>query len=79
MSGVTGAGATAGLPTSVVLVVLLGLAVLVCLRSKRAQWPQIVLGVAIGVVGADTVIGQVTWSLVDVASQVVSQVSHQLT
>jgi hypothetical protein len=74
-----GAGSTAvsQVSPSVVLFVLFGVAILVCMRSRRAQWPQIVLGVAIGVVGAGTVIGSVTWSLVDVVSQVVLQVSQQ--
>ena len=49
--------------------VLLLIAVVYASRHKGADTPGIVLGVLIGVMGADGWVGQLAWSLMDVITQ----------
>jgi hypothetical protein len=61
---------------SVSLLLLLGLAAYLMVKTKGAQWPHVGLGVLIGVVGATTVIGSLSWSVINVLIQLVNQVGH---
>jgi hypothetical protein len=67
-----GSHATAG-TASVSLLLLLALAAWICVKQKGAQWPHIGLGVAIGVVGAGTFVGAVTWNVLGILTQLLSQ------
>jgi hypothetical protein len=79
--GVSGLAGTAGTATaSVSLLVLLALAAWICVKQKGAQWPHIALGVAIGVVGSGTfIIGGLTWAVLGVIVQVITQIGHTFT
>lgn len=66
-----GTKANAG-TASVSLILLLGLAAWICVKQKGAQWPHIGLGVCIGVVGAGTFIGAVTWNVLGIFTQLLS-------
>lgn len=69
----TGSAAT---PTtaSVSLLLLLGLSAYLMVKTKGAQWPHVGLGVLIGVVGATTVIGSLSWAVINVLIQIVNQI-----
>jgi hypothetical protein len=68
-----GGAATTG-TASVSLVLLLGLAAYLMVKTKGAQWPHVGIGVLIGVVGATTVIGSLSWAVLNVLIQIVNQI-----
>lgn len=55
---------------------LLLVAVVYASKHKGADTPGIVLGVLIGVMGADGWVGQLAWSLLDVAAQAGEQLTQ---
>lgn len=57
---------------SVSLLLLLALAAWVCVKTKGAQWPHVGLGVLIGVVGASTFVGQVSWAVIGIFTQLLT-------
>jgi hypothetical protein len=67
-TNVAGGAATA----SVSLLLLLGLAAWICVKTKGAQWPHIGLGILIGVVGAGTIVGQVAWNFIGIFTQMLT-------
>lgn len=68
-------GATAGTATaSISMLLLLAVAAWVCVKQKGAQWPHIFLGVAIGVVGSGTFVGSLTWSVLGIINQLITQI-----
>jgi hypothetical protein len=69
----TGGAATPG-SASVSLLLLLALAAYLMVKTKGAQWPHVGIGVLIGVVGATTVIGSLSWSVINVLIQLVNQI-----
>jgi hypothetical protein len=68
-----GSAATPG-SASVSLLLLLALAAYLMVKTKGAQWPHVGIGVLIGVVGATTVIGSLSWSVINVLIQLVNQI-----
>lgn len=67
-TNVAGGAATA----SVSMLLLLALAAWICVKQKGAQWPHIGLGILIGVVGAGTIVGQVSWNVIGIFTQLLS-------
>jgi hypothetical protein len=57
---------------SVSMLLLLALAAWICVKQKGAQWPHIGLGILIGVVGAGTIVGQVSWNVIGIITQLLS-------
>jgi hypothetical protein len=72
----TNLGAAGAATASVSLLLLLAVAAWVCVKQKGAQWPHIGLGVAIGVVGAGTFVGAMTWSVLGIIVQLINQLGH---
>jgi hypothetical protein len=67
-------GAATPTTATVSLLLLVLLAAYFCVKQKGAQWPHIGVGVAIGVLGASTFIGTLTWSVLNVVITIVNQI-----
>jgi hypothetical protein len=59
---------------TVPLILLCGLAAWICVKQKGAQWPHIGIGIAIGVLGAGTFIGDLVHSILNVLLEIANKV-----
>jgi hypothetical protein len=73
------AQAAGGESATIPLVLLCLGAAWLAVKTKGAQWPHISIGVAIGVLGANTFIGTLVHSVLDVLVQIAQQIGHAFT
>jgi hypothetical protein len=63
-----------GVTIGMSLVVLGGGAIWYCIKHRGAQWPFGLLCVVVGVIGSTTIIGTMSWALVDIVVSVFNEV-----